>query len=451
LKMSLLFLFCLVLLTKLYITFGCKTDYSGFRYNNSFYILEENITRENMHQVELQEYLCMESDFCFIRNYILRVGEENSDEMWKNNNICPLELPIKILHMKIKKIAFNAGWNPQMVGITPPTILKERLQELVVGVGFNQKVTAGIWKVDQTCWTQETRTLKKCGSNFLLYEKMLTSPIAAMNLSNWILEPVTFLNGTFLTFYLHIGPQFFFQGMQNLLNHCCFKEIHIEGTKLQNVTIRNQKHLQSLYVRFTARNYIKADLQTMPQITDLSLIETTMATLPPDIKYLHNLTKLDVSNNNLTSLPSKLLTGSNLQVLNVSNNGLRTLPFNITQLTNLRVLNISRNKITSSELIYVSKLQHVEIIDLSYNSIQSIPEELSKIKNLRELNINNQELTIFSFVKSEPFVSLEVLKLAHTNYVMNNGMDVLQRVTTLKYLDILAIHDFVGAINHLGS
>ena len=84
-------------------------------------------------------------------------------------------------------------------------------------------------------------------------------PGAAMNLSNWIFEPVNFIKGIFRTFYLHFSPQFFFQGMKMLLNQCCYKEIHIEGTKLENITIHNQKQLETLFVKFAARDYIRGN------------------------------------------------------------------------------------------------------------------------------------------------------------------------------------------------
>ncbi|PSN57295.1 hypothetical protein C0J52_02074 [Blattella germanica] len=70
------------------------------------------------------------------------------------------------------------------------------------------------------------------------------------------------------------------------------------------------------------------------------------------------------------------------------------------------------------------------------------------MKKLKVLDLNyNIDLSAFNFYvdSKELFVSLEVLKLSNTGYVVNSGYDILERVNSLKYLDLSGNERFTWA------
>ena len=106
------------------------------------------------------------------------------------------------------------------------------------------------------------------------------------------------------------------------------------------------------------------------KVTELSLNNNQLSSLPPEISQLSNLTTLSLENNQLSSLPPEFSQLSNLTTLYLHNNQLSSLPPEFSQLSNLTTLSLSNNQLSS------------------------LPPEISQLSNLTTLYLhNNPQLT----------------------------------------------------------
>ncbi|PSN57302.1 hypothetical protein C0J52_02073, partial [Blattella germanica] len=202
--------------------------------------------------VTLNEQICMPQNFCFNREYVVLIKKQIFPQHEKTSRECDLQFPITLAQMTIEKTNSNDNLNPISINMTSPSILRERLQALRVAVEFDGMVQAGIWRVDHTCWKKNNRSLKECGTQLFLHSELMNHTIEILRVENWILEPVETFGGTMRSFYIHFSPHFFLSGIQPLLDRCCYRDIHIEGTKWANVSVANQTELKSLFVKHTS-------------------------------------------------------------------------------------------------------------------------------------------------------------------------------------------------------
>ncbi|MEQ9424133.1 MAG: leucine-rich repeat domain-containing protein [Cyclobacteriaceae bacterium] len=107
-------------------------------------------------------------------------------------------------------------------------------------------------------------------------------------------------------------------------------------------------------------------------VTELSLKNDKMSSLPEGFNKLVNLETLDLSGNNFTAIPVEILDFKKLTKLNLSNNGLESIDDKLQSLTAL------------------------ENLTLSNNPISEIPEWIADMPNMKELNIIATEVSKFS-------------------------------------------------------
>ena len=195
----------------------------------------------------------------------------------------------------------------------------------------------------------------------------------------------------------------------------------------------------------------------MPFLSTLSLINCGLETLSEDIIKLTELTQLTLDQNQLITLPSTLGKMSVLAYLSVSNNprlssvdvlnGLTSLQtlraWNCiinhlpTNISNLRVIDMSgnqltsldgietitsassnflsfrNNKITSIQTTFLEKIQALSVFDLSNNLLTTLPDSIYGIQNLLLLDISDN-----NFAEKEKEWIQGLFRLTNTTIIM---------------------------------
>lgn len=115
--------------------------------------------------------------------------------------------------------------------------------------------------------------------------------------------------------------------------------------------------------------------------------------IPRTLWKLKNLTQLSLSENELTSLPAEIGYLTNLTVLYLYDNQLDSLPGEIGKLTNLKKLYLNNNNLTSLPA-EIGKLSNLTSLYLSNNNLTYLPTEIQELTNLKELDLLNNPLPI---------------------------------------------------------
>ncbi|MGF2038254.1 MAG: COR domain-containing protein [Nostoc sp. CmiVER01] len=141
-------------------------------------------------------------------------------------------------------------------------------------------------------------------------------------------------------------------------------------------------------------------LTTLPpeigQLTNLRFLylgSNQLSSLPPEIGQLTNLQFLYLGSNQLSSLPPEIGQLTNLQTLDLDSNQLSSLPPEIGQLTNLQSLDLGSNQLSSlpPEIVQLTNLQ---ILDLRSNQLSSLPREIRQLSNLKKLDLRRNPVPI---------------------------------------------------------
>ena len=131
--------------------------------------------------------------------------------------------------------------------------------------------------------------------------------------------------------------------------------------------------------------------QELPNLTDLSLDNNIIESLPDSIGSLSNLYYLYLSNNNITIVPDSIENLSNLRYLYLNNNNITTLPDTIGNLSNLKWLDLDNNNITIVP-DSIGNLSNLKWLNLDNNKIKFVPDSIGNLSNLNQLNLNNNNL-----------------------------------------------------------
>ena len=97
-----------------------------------------------------------------------------------------------------------------------------------------------------------------------------------------------------------------------------------------------------------------------------------------------NLTDLSVANSDLTSVPQSIFTLKKLRSLNLAGNQLTSIPQEVGQLQQLETLNVSSNSLETLPE-GVSQLANLRTLDLSLNQFQSLPSSVISLYNLEQM------------------------------------------------------------------
>ena len=133
--------------------------------------------------------------------------------------------------------------------------------------------------------------------------------------------------------------------------------------------------------------------QELPNLTDLSLDNNIIESLPDSIGSLSNLYYLYLSNNNITIVPDSIENLSNLRYLYLNNNNITTLPDTIGNLSNLKWLDLDNNNITIVP-DSIGNLSNLNQLNLNNNNLESLHDSIGNHDNLIVLFLNNNNFTI---------------------------------------------------------
>ena len=174
-------------------------------------------------------------------------------------------------------------------------------------------------------------------------------------------------------------------------------------------------------------------IKEFPNLTDLSLDNNSIESLPESIGEFSNLNYLYLSNNNLTILPDSIGNLSNLKWLDLDNNNITILPDSIGNLSNLKWLNLDNNVITFVP-DSIGNLGNLTQLNLNNNKLKSLPDTIRNLSNLIVLFLDNNNFTILpdsieklSYLRnmnlSENPLSLESLLVISS---INNSQKIFQ-------------------------
>ena len=110
----------------------------------------------------------------------------------------------------------------------------------------------------------------------------------------------------------------------------------------------------------------------MVNLTDLSLCDNQVTSIPPEITGMVNLRCLTLSNNQLTSIPPEIGQLVNMWQLSLSNNQLTSIPREIGNLVKLIILKLNHNQLTSIPT-EIHALVDLEVLHVEHNQLTSIP------------------------------------------------------------------------------
>jgi Leucine-rich repeat (LRR) protein len=129
----------------------------------------------------------------------------------------------------------------------------------------------------------------------------------------------------------------------------------------------------------------------LKHLTDLSLKDNSLDSLPSTLQYLTGLTRLDIQNNNLTVLPGWIWKLKKLTELDVRYNNLSDLSPQLFLCSNLKILKLWGNQLKTIPGGIV-KLTLLKELYLSHNKLTDLPESITKISTLKYLDITDNML-----------------------------------------------------------
>ncbi|KAI8523533.1 hypothetical protein RHMOL_Rhmol13G0081500 [Rhododendron molle] len=135
-------------------------------------------------------------------------------------------------------------------------------------------------------------------------------------------------------------------------------------------------------------------LTSLKSLTNLSLSQNYLTTLPSSLEALACLTQLDIANNKLTSLPDEIGHLTQLQVLKANNNRICAIPTSIGECTSLVEVDLSANLLVDLPETF-GNLHNLKALHLSNNGLKSLPPTLFKMCiHLSTLDLHGSEITM---------------------------------------------------------
>ncbi|KAJ5076982.1 leucine-rich repeat-containing protein [Anaeramoeba ignava] len=137
---------------------------------------------------------------------------------------------------------------------------------------------------------------------------------------------------------------------------------------------------------------IHENIGYLENLTELSLDENEIYSIPNSIENLTNLKNLSLYSNLITVLPDSIGNLNNLENLYLFSNNIQEIPESCGNLTNLKIFDIDDNQLQSLP-DSIGNMSSLEILDPSWNSITHIPDSIGNLMNLRSLDICYNQFT----------------------------------------------------------
>ncbi|MBD3243509.1 MAG: hypothetical protein GF331_23160 [Chitinivibrionales bacterium] len=128
-------------------------------------------------------------------------------------------------------------------------------------------------------------------------------------------------------------------------------------------------------------------------LSNPSLLQEGIRTLPPKIGELTGLRQLILNKNVLETLPASLANLTDLEVLDLGDNELQAVPEWIGKLRNLRKLDLRNNEFGQLPPGLFA-LENLWYLHMWGNRLVTISEDLGKLENLKELYVERNRLTM---------------------------------------------------------
>ncbi|XP_078572441.1 uncharacterized protein LOC144859562 [Branchiostoma floridae x Branchiostoma japonicum] len=196
------------------------------------------------------------------------------------------------------------------------------------------------------------------------------------------------------------------------------KSLDLSNNELQNTgdALANLQSLGSL--NLNNNRLTKLSFQGMPLLTDISVSNNLLQSIPERLGVITHARILDISNNPIQSLPGGQFTSLNyllkLDVSNISaiqDGGLAPDALSgLHSLVELRVENNELNKVPSQAL---SAVKQIQILSLSHNKIETLDEnDFVSVSNVSNLQLANNMLAKVPEKALRPFTNLTQLDLS---------------------------------------
>jgi Leucine-rich repeat (LRR) protein len=215
------------------------------------------------------------------------------------------------------------------------------------------------------------------------------------------------------------------------------------------------------------RSWLEENKDQLQKITEISLKDKDLSSIPQEIKYFPKLQKLNLEKNKIKFIPPFIMSAVNELVdLNLSDNQIQEIPVSF-HLNKLSVLKMDHNLLT--DIPPQMSLSNLTLFSVDHNKIKSIPNsnwknlstfsaahnqigEIPLIENCPLKNLNLEGNQIKSMSNATNFTNLEMLNLAE-----NRIRDIPHEIDSLKkikelYLNnnnICHIVEEIGNLTHL--
>ncbi len=150
--------------------------------------------------------------------------------------------------------------------------------------------------------------------------------------------------------------------------------------------------LTQLHLEDNQLTSVPESLGQLTALTQLRLEDNQLTSLPESLGQLTALIELRLEGNHLTSLPESLGQLTALTKLYLGGNQLTSLPESLGQLTALTTLGLTLNQLTSLP-DFLGQLIALTYLGLRNNQLTSLPESLGQLTALIQLRLDGNQLT----------------------------------------------------------
>ena len=276
-----------------------------------------------------------------------------------------------------------------------------------------------------------------------------------------------------LQFFKKLEPQ-----LVKLLN---IRKVYFFNLNLYKIppTIFKIRELESLEVYANPIFNVKElfdGLDSLKNLSDLSLRECRLTYIPNNIENLKKLRKLNLSENRLKELPASMRFLTELEVLDISQNRFVEFPYVVLELKNLKTLSLNFNSLTEEEKEIplpafngnqedyereveeyneklrkvredkpektlpkrIKELSSLEQLSITSSQLKNLPKELQFLDKLESLSINS---SLFSTEKDTNL--FQILKnlnnLKHLHLGSNSFKQISNEICNLTSLESLGL------------